>query len=31
MKYNMGIVWDMSDTATYKKIEDQLWLLNLDK
>lgn len=31
MKYNMGTVWDMSDTTTYKKIEDQLWLLNLDK
>lgn len=31
MKYNMGTVWDMSDTSTYKKIEDQLWLLHLDK
>ena len=31
MKYNMGTVWDMSDTTTYEKIEDQLWLLNLDK
>ena len=31
MKYNMGTVWDMSDTATYKKIEDQLWLINLEK
>ena len=31
MKYNMGTVWDMSDTTTYKKIENQLWLLNLDK
>lgn len=29
MKYNMGTVWDMSDTVTFKKIEQQLWLLDL--
>ena len=31
MKYNMGTVWNMSDTVTYKKIENQLWLLNIVK
>lgn len=31
MKYNIGTVWNMSDTVTYKKIENQLWLLNIVK
>ena len=31
MKYNMGTVWNMTDTVTYKKIEHQLWLLNIVK